>query len=288
MVGDQLAGHVGPDGSQRLDVEVRTAEEADHDRLQHGVLLLGAAVARVDGTLEDAGNGLGQGFSDGSRHSARYPDSGRWSTGRASSAACVSARSFAALAFVHGLHRATGISWPSAIRSSARCCGAGMCSAHGSRSPSASSAVWTVKSDGVHLVELVPRRAGTTPARRAAPRAVRGDDGRATDPRRVDEHLALAVVLDERGRRERRVEALGAHGDRARTAAAESSGGARSSIGTKMCRPLAPLVLSAPVEPDVVERLAHQVRDRRCRRRSRSQARARRDRPGCRRRGLRR
>ena len=53
-----------------------------------------------------------------------------------------------------------------------------------------------------------------TPGR--TPRAVRGDDRRSAGARRVDEDLAAAVLLHERGRRDLRIELLGAHRDRAR------------------------------------------------------------------------
>ena len=112
--------------------------------------------------------------------------------------------------------RATGIVCPSSTRSGLRCCGFGICVAHGSRSPSCSSAVWMVKSAGVtasRSSQLDRERHG-----HAGPdaRAVRGDNRRAADARRVDEHLAAAVLLHERGRRDLRIELLGAHRDRAR------------------------------------------------------------------------
>ena len=47
----------------------------------------------------------------------------------------------------------------------------------------------------------------------------------------------------------------------ARVAAAASSIETLSSMGTKMCRPLAPLVLIAPSKPDVTERVADEPRD---------------------------
>ena len=147
---------------------------------------------------------------------------------------------------------------PSSTSSAGSCCGAGICSAHGSRSPSRSSAVWTVKSAGVDVVEVVPvdreRHGRTGPD----PRAVARDDGRAAHPGRVDEHLALAVLLHERGGRDRRVEPA--------RPGRRSPGWPRrpapwsvwSSMGTNTWRPFAPLVLTAPSKPDIGQGLAHE------------------------------
>ena len=109
--------------------------------------------------------------------------------------------------------RATGIAWPSAMSSADRCCGSGMCSAHGSRSPSR-------RERGVHgevgrrdVVEIVPGDGERDGHARPHAWAVRRDHGGAADPRRVDEHLAAALRLDERGRRDVRIESLGAGRD---------------------------------------------------------------------------
>ena len=100
-----------------------------------------------------------------------------------------------------------------------------------------------------HLVELVPRAPGTTPARPGGPAGCRPRRRRAADAGRVDEHLAAAVLLDERrggdvgvelARRARR-----SPGWRRRRPRAPRR--ARSARTT--CTPLAPLVFTAPASP---------------------------------------
>ena len=145
--------------------------------------------------------------------------------------------------------RATGIVWPSSTRSAGSCCGSGICV--GPR-----VAVAEQLERGVHRevagrdgVEVVPahrerhRRAG------ADPRAVGRDDRRPADPRRVDEHLAAAVLLDERGRGDLGIEALGARRDARASPRPRPPVMPASSIGTNTCTPLAPLVFTAPSRP---------------------------------------
>ena len=57
---------------------------------------------------------------------------------------------------------------------------------------------------GRDVVEVVPGHRERHRHARPDPRAVRGDHGGAADPGRVDEHLAAAVLLDERGGGDRR------------------------------------------------------------------------------------
>ena len=106
-----------------------------------------------------------------------------------------------------------------------------------------------VKSAGVTRRDR-PSRPGTTPARPVGHRGLYAATTVAPpDTRRVDEHLAAAVLLDERRRRDLGIErarpAPRWRGSRRPT----SSSGARSSIGTNTCTPLAPLVLTAPSRP---------------------------------------
>ena len=69
---------------------------------------------------------------------------------------------------------------------------------------SASSAVCTVKSAGRMSVEIVPVERERHGRARAQSRAVRRDDGRPAGSGGVDEHLAAAVLLHERGGRDAR------------------------------------------------------------------------------------
>ena len=86
--------------------------------------------------------------------------------------------------------------------------------AHGSASPSRPGAVRTVKSAGLTLSRSCPGdREGHRDAR-PDPRAVGGHHGRPAGPGRVQEHLAVPVLADERGGGQLRVEALGAGRDR--------------------------------------------------------------------------
>ena len=151
------------------------------------------------------------------------------------------------------------------------CCGAGISSAHGSRSPRWSSAVWTVKSTRRRRRRGRPSATGNdtgTPGPR--PRAVGGDDGRPADPGRVDEHLAAAVLLDERGRGDRR--------DRAARPARRWPGSPRrrprssrrASIGHEHVHALGAARLDRARRGRAsVERLADELGDRDDRRRSR-------------------
>src|SRR6478672_6962784 len=69
------------------------------------------------------------------------------------------------------------------------------------------------------------------------PWAVGRHDGRTSGACRVEEHLALALVLDEGCRRKIRVDPLGAYGDDP------------AARGTNTCKPFAPLVFTAPAMP---------------------------------------
>ena len=109
--------------------------------------------------------------------------------------------------------RATGMVRPSSIRSVGSRCGCGIDSRPRGLPSSAIER-------GVHgevgrrdVVEVVPGDRERHRRARAQPRAVGRDDGGAADAGRVDEHLAAAVLLDERGRREVGIERLGAGGD---------------------------------------------------------------------------
>ena len=64
------------------------------------------------------------------------------------------------------------------------------------------------------VVEFVPRHGKGHRHAWPDPRAVGRDDGGPAGPGRVDEHLAVPVLLDERGGRQRRIEPLGARGER--------------------------------------------------------------------------
>ena len=100
-----------------------------------------------------------------------------------------------------------------------------------------------------HTVEVVPAHRERDRDPRAHPRAVRRRHRRAERPGRVQEDLALPVVLDERRGGQGRIKALGPRGE-ARVAAAASS--LLASTGTYTCSPLDPLVLTAPDRPTSV------------------------------------
>ena len=155
--------------------------------------------------------------------------------------------------------RATGISWPSAIRSAGSRCGAGSASAHGSPVAEQLGAVWIVKSAGATSSSSSHATGNDTGTPGTGPRAVGGDHGGPAGAGGVDEHLALAVVLDERRRRDARVEALGPLGDRP---------GRRGRVLHRRLRvdrhehvhALGAARLHGAGEADVGERLAHEVR----------------------------
>ena len=93
------------------------------------------------------------------------------------------------------------MAWPSAMRSALSVLRRGHAARPtGRRRRGAASAVWTVKSPG----ETSSRSSHDDRERHghagSDPRAVGRDHGGAADPRRVDEHLAAAVLLHERGR----------------------------------------------------------------------------------------
>ena len=111
--------------------------------------------------------------------------------------------------------------------------------------------------DGVEVVPLHRER-----HRRTGPdaRAVRGDNRRAADARRVDEDLAAAVLLHERGRRDLRIELLGAHRDRARRGGNVLD--RRPAIDRdEHVHALGAARLDRSLQADVVERLADEVGD---------------------------
>ena len=96
--------------------------------------------------------------------------------------------------------------WRGPPRSSSalRCWGAGICAAHGSPSPSVSQRGVHGEVGRRHVVEVVPADGERHGHAGPDPRAVGGDHGGPADPGRVDEHLAAAVLLHERGRGDRR------------------------------------------------------------------------------------
>ena len=108
----------------------------------------------------------------------------------------------------------TGISWPSATRSSLSCCGDGIISDHGSRPASRSMRGEHRVLGRVDVVEVVPRHGERHGQPGPRPRAVGRNDGCAADTGRVDEHLAFALVLHERRGGDARVDRLGASRDR--------------------------------------------------------------------------
>src|SRR5690606_25656582 len=106
--------------------------------------------------------------------------------------------------------RATGMAWPSSTRSAGRVCGGGMSSAQGVPAVQEARGVADGEVGGGDGAEVVPRDGERDRRAGADPRAVGGHDRRASRAGRVEEHLAAPVLADERRRRERGVEALGA------------------------------------------------------------------------------
>ena len=117
-------------------------------------------------------------------------------------------------------------------------------------------------------VEVVPRHRERHGQARADPRAVGRDDGRAAGAGGVEEHLAAAVLADERRRRDRRVEALGAGGDRPGRRGGVLDAGPPA-IGTNDVHALGPAGLHGAGQPDVGRARGGPAGRRRRRRRSR-------------------
>ena len=138
-----------------------------------------------------------------------------------------------------------------------------LAAAHGSRRrQSRSTAVRTVKSPGRTCSSSSQVTGNDTGTPGRDPRAVGRDDGRATRPGRVDEHLAAALLADERRGGHRRVEPRGAGGDAPGSPRRRPGSRRRRRSGTNTCTPLAPLVLTPRRQPGVVERLPDQQRGR--------------------------
>ncbi len=145
--------------------------------------------------------------------------------------------------------RATGIAAPSATRSAGRVCGGGISSAHGSRVAEQVERGADREVAGHHVVELVPRHRERHRHAGADARAVRRGDRRAAGAGRVDEHLAAAVGLEERGRGDGGVEQLGAPGDGPRRARPRRRPSSRRRPARTRARPSRRCVFTAPARP---------------------------------------
>ena len=187
-------------------------------------------------------------------------DAGRRRTGRRRSRHLVPAGAGAALAFVHGLHARDGDRAALLDERVAQALRRGH-----PRRPLVDAV--ELPQRGVHgevagrdAIEIVPGHGERHRHARSHPRAVRRDHRRAADTGRVDEHLAPAILLDERGRREVGIEPLGAGRDRAR----------RGGRVLERCvivdrhehvHSLRPAGLDRTLQPDIGQRPAHEVRD---------------------------